>query len=204
MVMQSSGGILDADVGAAPSRRRSSSAVRRPASSAREHVGAQLRLRQHDHPRHGRHHRQGLADRERAQVAYRRRVRGRRRHVGRAAARGRRRLRAQAAGDRHLRGRRRRRQHRLARPGGRAQGRPAAAPAPSRARPATAGAATEPTVTDANVVLGYLNPRRSPAAPCRSTPRLARRAVARADRGAARPRSPRDAPTASTSSPTPT
>ena len=31
-------------------------------------------------------------------------------------------------------------------------------PAPSRARPATARAATEPTISDANLVLGYLNP----------------------------------------------
>ena len=32
------------------------------------------------------------------------------------------------------------------------------APAPCRARSATTSAASEPTVTDANVVLGYLNP----------------------------------------------
>ncbi len=42
-------------------------------------------------------------------------------------------------------------------------------PAPCRARPATASATTAPTVTDANVVLGFVNRTRSPAAGCRST-----------------------------------
>ena len=53
----------------------------------------------------------------------------------------------------------RRRQHHLARSGvGHAARRPARAPAPTRAPSATAAAATEPTVTDANLVLGYLDP----------------------------------------------
>ena len=52
--------------------------------------------------------------------------------------------------------RRRRRLDRLARRGRRAARRPAARPARARARPPTATAATEPTVTDANVVLGLL------------------------------------------------
>jgi N-methylhydantoinase A len=71
---------------------------------------------------------------------------------------GRRRLRAEAAGDRHLRGRRRRRQHRVAGQGGAAEGR---SPQSAGAVPGPAcyGAGNEePTVTDANVVLGYLNP----------------------------------------------
>ena len=54
----------------------------------------------------------------------RRRVRGRRRHVGAKRARGRWRLRPEAAGDRHLGGRRGRWQHRLARQGGVPEGRP--------------------------------------------------------------------------------
>ena len=60
--------------------------------------------------------------------------------------------------DRADRDRRRRRQHRRRRRDRPAQGRPATAPAPSRARPATAAAARQPTVTDANLLLGYLDP----------------------------------------------
>ena len=54
--------------------------------------------------------------------------------------------------------RRRRRQHLLARRRRRAPGRPAQRRRRARARPATAAAASEPTVTDANLVLGVITP----------------------------------------------
>ena len=143
--------------------------------------GAAARHRERDRVRHGRHDGEGLADRERRRLA-RPRVRGRRLALGRQPADARRRRAAADPDDRHRRGRRRRRQHRLARPGRRAAGRARAAPAPRRARPATAAAAIEPTVTDANVVLGYI-----PAGPRR---RRADHDLARARRGGARARSP--------------
>ena len=64
----------------------------------------------------------------------------------------------QGAGDRHDRDRRRRR---LASPGSTRSaccGSAHVPRVPSLARPATAAAAREPTVTDANLLLGYLDP----------------------------------------------
>ena len=91
------------------------------------------------------------------------------------------RLHAEGAGHRHRRGRRGRRLDRLrsTRAGCCASGR--SRRAPTRARPATASAATRPTVTDANVVLGFLNPdaprRRRAAAATRERAREADRAA---------------------------
>ena len=62
----------------------------------------------------------------------------------------------QIADDRHFRGRHRRRLDRAGGGGRRAACRPAKRRRRSRARPATAAAAREPTVTDANLVLGRL------------------------------------------------
>ena len=87
-----------------------------------------------------------------------RRIRSRRRHLAQQPAGEGRRLCAEASGHRCVRGRRRRRQHRLARRGRQLKVGPQSAgavPGPGLLRRA---AATEPTVTDANVVLGYLNP----------------------------------------------
>ena len=56
------------------------------------------------------------------------------------------------------RDRRRRRLHRPSRRHRPAEGRPRSAPAPSPAPPPMAAVAREPTVTDADLVLGYLNP----------------------------------------------
>ena len=141
---------------------------------------------------------------EDGQPRLRRRVRGRRRHLGAQPAGRRRRLRAEAARHRHLRGRRRRRQHRLARQGGRAQGRPARAPAPIPGPACYGRGGKEPTVTDANVVLGYLNPTALAGGTVPIDAEAARRAVAEQIADAARPRPRSRPPTASTSSPTPT
>ena len=61
------------------------------------------------------------------------------------------------AGHRPRRGQRRRRQHRLGRSRRRAEGRPAERRRRCRARPPTGGAARRPTVSDADVVLGWLD-----------------------------------------------
>ena len=60
--------------------------------------------------------------------------------------------------DRHDRDRRRRRSHRARRHARPAQGAGRTAQAPTPARPATAAAGRSPTVTDADLVLGYLDP----------------------------------------------
>ena len=60
--------------------------------------------------------------------------------------------------DRHRDHRHRRRLDRLDQPRGPSQGRAEAAPAPSPARCATRTAASEPTITDANLVLGRIPP----------------------------------------------
>ncbi len=145
---------------------------------------------QRDHPRHGRHHRQGLADREGA-GRVRRRVRGRGRHVEPRDARRWRRLRAQAAGDRHLRGRRGRRQHRLARQGGRAQDRPAQRRRPARPgllRPGQRGADRDRRERRAGLPQSLGARRRRRADRSRARPPRG----AGADRGAARPRPARE------------
>ena len=83
------------------------------------------------------------------------RCRGRRRRGGQRP-RGRR-PRARAADGRRAHGRRRRRLDRVARRRRRAARGPALGGRRSRARPATGAAASEPTVTDANLLLGHLD-----------------------------------------------
>ena len=95
------------------------------------------RHRPADVVRHGRHHRQGLPDRER-RAADHRPVRGR----PPLPLQGRQRAAGHHPVDRHDRDRRRRRQHRPCRRARPAQGRPAERRLRSRARPATAAAAT--------------------------------------------------------------
>ena len=102
---------LRARVGACGGRRR------------RARHGEAARDRERDRLRHGRHDRQGVADRERLDLP-RARVRGRRLDLGRQPADPRRGRAPADPDDRHRRGRRRRRQHRLARSGGRPPGRP--------------------------------------------------------------------------------
>ena len=98
-----------------------------------------------------------------------------RRHLGRYRHRHRRRLRrgdgarhldrrlpAAGADDRRAHDRRRRRLDRPSSTRPAPSGSARARPARCRARPPTAAAATEPTVTDANVVLGRLDPRELP------------------------------------------
>ena len=63
-----------------------------------------------------------------------------------------------------------------------------AAPAPIPARPATAAAAREPTLTDANLVLGYLDPGVLPRRPDALDPGAARDGDRRTRWRAARPR----------------
>ena len=178
MVMQSSGGVIDADGGARPPgadrrvRPRGRRHRRAPSSARRAGYDniitfdmggttAKASLIEDGQPaRTPRSTRSAAACRSRSALA------------------GRRRLRAQAAGDRHLRGRRRRRQHRLARRGGRAQGRPATAPAPMPG-PACYGARRHgsrrsPTPTSCSATSTRT---RSPAARCRSTRRSRAAAV---------------------------
>ncbi len=143
--------------------------------------GAAARLRERDRVRHGRHDREGVADRERRRLA-RPRVRGRRLALGRQPADARRRRAAADPDDRHRRGRRGRRLDRVARPGGRPAGRARAAPAPRPGRRATAAAASEPTVTDANVFLGYIPDRAA-----RRRPDLRSRASSPSRRSSASP-----------------
>ena len=95
---------------------------------------------------------------EDGEVDARARVRGRRRHHDRLAAAHRRRLHAEGAGDRSRRGRRRRRLACLDRRRRRAAGRARRARAP-RPGPVCYDMGGEmPTITDANVLLGYINP----------------------------------------------
>ena len=120
------------------------------------------------------------------------------RGVGEQPADARQRLSAAHSGDRHLGGRRGRRQHRGARC---AAGRLRVGPRSAGAVPGPAcyGQGNDkPTVTDANLLLGYISGRRSPAARCRSirtlaenavrTPRRATRGAVAARRGARHPR----------------
>ena len=108
----------------------------------RQHRQGRWPAQQH-HPRHGRDERRRGAD-----------PRQRRRHQPGAGGR---RLPGAPANGRHPHRRRRRRLHRLVRPGRicSRSGRPARAPCP--VPPATASAAKEPTVTDANLALGRLS-----------------------------------------------
>ena len=164
---------------------------------AAAYLGRTLGLARRDLVRHGRHDRQGRPGPGR-HAADHQGLRGRRR--GRApgvgAARGQR-LPDPHAGDRPRRDRRRRRLDRLGRLRRRPARRPAERRAPIPARPATAGAASEPTVTDANLVLGRLNPDYFlggeialdvDAAPRAIEERCARAARARRRRGRARHR----------------
>ena len=107
--------------GAAGLRARVGSGRRR---RGRPVDGRAARRRQPARLRHGRHDREGVADRGRRHLA-RPRVRGRRLDVGREPPDPRRGRAAADPDDRHRRGRRGRRQHRLARPGGRPPGRSA-------------------------------------------------------------------------------
>ena len=100
------------------------------------------RLSRSHHLRHGRH-----VDR---------RVPRARRHLRHDHGRPRRRLSDQDPADRHQLDRRRRRQHRRTSAPGAISRSARDRPAPCRGLPATAAAALEPTITDANVVLGRL------------------------------------------------
>ena len=111
-------------------RRREAAAGLRARVRPRRGRGRRARSRgaarapERDRVRHGRHDRQGLADRGRRDLA-RPRVRGRRLDVGRQPADPRRRRAAAHPDDRHRRGGCGRRQHRLDRPRRRAAGRAA-------------------------------------------------------------------------------
>ena len=83
----------------------------------------------------------------------------------------------QGAGGRADRDRRGRRLDRARRPPGPAQGRARTAPAPTPGRPATAAAAPTPTVTDADLLLGYLDPAFFLGGRMRSTSTRRERAV---------------------------
>ena len=150
------------------------------------------RDRERDRIRHGRHHRQGVADRERRHLP-RARVRGRWLDLGRQPADPRRRRAAADPDDRHRRGRRRRRQHRLARPGRRACRSARGAPAPTPGPACYGRGGVEPTVTDANVVLGFMPAGQVADGQITIQPELAeaavraRRRAARADRCSRRP-----------------
>ena len=129
--------------------------------------------------RHGRHHRQGLPDRRR-RAAARRRVRGRPRVYRFKKGCG---LPDPGAGDRADRDRGGRRLDRPGRPLRPAQGRAGQrgrAPRPGLLR---RGRRREPTVTDADLLLGYLDPRLLPRRP--DAPRSGRGRAG--DRGADRP-----------------
>ena len=107
--------------------------------------------------RHGRHHSQGIGRRGRRSQASRR-VFGGRRHGDRLAPSHRRWLRAQGPGDRPCRGRRRRGSLIAFDAGG------ALTVGPESAGPSPGPAcydqgSTIPTVTGANLILGYINPR---------------------------------------------
>ena len=122
-IMQSSGGVMTSD----DAKLRPVFALESgPAAGRRRRArdGAAARDRERDRVRHGRHDRQGVADRARRDLA-RARVRGRRLDLGGQPADPRRGRAPPDPDDRHRRGRRRRRQHRLARPGGRPPGRAA-------------------------------------------------------------------------------
>ena len=155
LLMQSSGGLCTL---ARPPRHPARLLLSGPAGGVAA-VVARRRPRR-GRVRHGRHQLRRLAD-----------PRRRRRPVDRADGG---RPAGAAADAGHPHGRRRRRQHRLDRRRRRAARRPAAARAPIRGRPATAAAASVPTVTDANLVLGRLDPRdaagREPAARPRGGP----------------------------------
>ena len=131
-IMQSSGGVMTAD----DAKQRPVLALESgPAAGVVAALGdgAAARLRERDRVRHGRHDREGVADRGRRRLA-RPRVRGRRLALGRQPADARRGRAAAHPDDRHRRGRRGRRLDRVARPGGRAAGRAA-----QRGRRARAG-----------------------------------------------------------------
>ena len=122
-IMQSSGGVMTAeDAGRRPVLALESG----PAAGVVAALGVAQRLgyRERDLVRHGRHDREGVADRERRRLA-RPRVRGRRLAVGRQPADARRGRAAADPDDRHRRGRRGRRLDRVARRRGRAAGRAA-------------------------------------------------------------------------------
>ena len=138
-IMQSSGGVMTAeDTGRRPVLALESGPGRGRRRGARR--GAAARLRERDLVRHGRHDREGVADRGRRGLA-RPRVRGRRLAVGGQPPDARRGRAAADPDDRHRRGRRGRRLDRLARRGGRAAGRAAQRGRRRRGPPATGAAA---------------------------------------------------------------
>ena len=156
LIMQSNGGIM---AGAAAAERPAYIVESGPAAGviASAELARRLQHRRGHHLRHGRHDRQGLARRRRP-AALHGRVRGRRRDLGQQPAVERRRLRPERAVHRPRRGRRRRRQHHLARPGAAprrsGRSRPGADPGSGLLRQGRRAA----DVTDANLLLGYLNP----------------------------------------------
>ena len=131
LIMQSNGGVMSpATAKKLPVAMMESGPVGGVIAAARRRRGA--RLREPDHVRHGRHDgedepHQGQRSAGRAGVSHRRLCERPSRDV---------------PGRRHRRGRRRRRQHRVDRRGRRAEGRAAAAPAPTPARSATGAAAS--------------------------------------------------------------
>ena len=142
-LMQSSGGM--ATVESAAQRPGQPAHVRAGGRPDRRHLGrADGGLRERRHARHrrhlGRHRRRRRRPAAHAPPA---------RHEDR-------RLPGDGADGRHRHDRRRRRLDRVRRPGRRLPRRPAVGRRRSRARPATGAAATQPTSTDAQLVLGRL------------------------------------------------
>ena len=119
-------------------------------------AGARERHGERHHLRHGRHHGQGRDHRAR-RIHPRARVPGRRRHHDRLAPLDRRRLPPQGAGDRPRRGRRRRRLDPAIDAGGSLTVGPESAGAVPGPVCYDAGGRA-PTITDANLILGYINP----------------------------------------------
>ena len=182
LVMQSSGGVVDARATAADARRGLRALRARPAaSSARRYVGARERLRGRADVRHGRHEHRRRAG---ASAARRRRRPSRSSPACRSSCRWSTSTRSAPAAARSP----------GPTPAARcASGRARRAPSPGPAAYGRGG--EEPTVTDANLFLGYLARRRRAGrrgdAAARAAPRRRWRALgerARARR-AARPRS---------------
>ena len=185
-IMQSNGGLIDAEAAAG---HASWTVLSGPAGGAAgaAFVARQAGARGRAVLRHGR----DLV----------RRVRGRRRQRAGAQQRRDRRPPAGAADARGPHGRRRRRLDRLARRRRRAARRPPLGG--RRPGPACYGrGGTEPTVTDANLVLGYLSAD-APLGGGVELDRDAAESARSATRGAARPRRCTSAPRASAGSPTP-
>ena len=178
LIVQSTGGLFDVDEAQRACIRMLESG---PAAGV---IGTKalcdsIGIEQRHRLRHGRHHRQGRRDLRRRRADDRQRADRRLRHRPAGAD----------ADDRHPGGRHRRRQHRARRSRQRACASGRRARARSPARSATGCGGTEPTITDANLILGRLGADRFLGGEMRLDLEGARARARRQDRQAARPRS---------------